>query len=190
MISVMVASIFLPFLPMRPVHILAQNLLCDFSQMGIPFDNVDEEYIKIPRSWDTKGLQRFMFVMGPLSSLFDIICFAVLWFIVGANTIELSKLFQSGWFIFGTLSQILVVYMIRTRKIPFIQSKASAPLMLSSAVISILACILGFTKAGISLDLSPLPLSFAPWLALILAGYFLSAQLVKNIYIRKYGEWI
>ena len=190
MISVMVASIFLPFLPMLPVHILTQNLLCDFSQVGIPFDNIDKEYLLTPRRWETQGIQRFMFLMGPLSSVFDILCFAVMWWVIQANTLELAPLFQAGWFIFGTLSQILIVHMIRTSKVPFLQSNASAPLVISSVLVGFLAVILAFTGIATGFDLATLPLAYAPWLILLLVGYCVATQLFKGFYLRRYGEWL
>ncbi|HZJ77713.1 MAG TPA: magnesium-translocating P-type ATPase [Clostridia bacterium] len=189
-VSVMVASIFLPFLPMLPVQILTQNLLCDFSQMGMPFDKTDEEYIKKPRKWEAKSIRSFMAYMGPLSSVFDILCFAVMWWVIGANTIELSSLFQSGWFVFGTVSQVLVIHIIRTGKIPFLQSRSSAPLLISTALVAIISIVIGFSRFAIGIDMAPLPLSFAPWLALILAGYFLACQWIKRFYIKHHGEWL
>ena len=190
MISVIVASIFLPFLPMLPVQILTQNLLCDFSQMGIPFDSVDQEYLKKPRKWETKSIRSFMAYMGPLSSVFDILCFAVMWRVIGADTAGLSQLFQCGWFVFGTVSQILVIHMIRTSQIPFLQSKPSAPLLASTFAVSAVAVAVGFSGLARGIDMMPLPVSFVPWLVLILAGYFLTAQLVKKFYVGKYGEWL
>ena len=190
MISVMVASIFLPFLPMLPVHILTQNLLCDFSQVGIPFDNIDKEYLLTPRKWETQSIQRFMFLMGPLSSVFDVLCFVVMWWVIQANTADLAPLFQAGWFIFGTLSQILIVHMIRTSKVPFVQSNASAPLVLSSLFVGILAIVLAFTGIATGFDLATLPIAYAPWLILLLVGYCVATQLFKGMYMRKYGEWL
>ena len=190
MLSVMIASIFLPFLPLLPVHILTQNLLCDFSQMGIPFDNVDKEYIRKPRKWDTGSIRRFMVMMGPLSTLFDILCFVVMWWIVGANAPQYAELFQTGWFIFGTLSQILVVFMIRTRKIPFLQSNASAPLIISSVLIGIAALVLAFTNLSFGLDFTILPLNYIPWLAGLLIAYCVATQLFKGIYVKIFKEWL
>ncbi|MDR0381433.1 MAG: magnesium-translocating P-type ATPase [Oscillospiraceae bacterium] len=187
MISVVAASVFLPFLPMLPVQILTQNLLCDFSQMGIPFDSVDEEYIARPRRWDTKSIRTFMAVMGPLSSVFDLLCFAALWWAVGADT---APLFQSGWFVFGTVSQVLVIHMIRTAKVPFLQSRPSAALFLSTFAVAALPLAVGFSGLAAGLDMAPLPLRFAPWLALLLAGYFAAAQVIKRFYIRHFGAWL
>ncbi|MDR1565005.1 MAG: magnesium-translocating P-type ATPase [Oscillospiraceae bacterium] len=192
MVSVLIASIFLPFLPLLPVHILAQNLLCDFSQIGIPFDGMDKEYLDKPHRWETASIRRFMFFMGPLSSIFDVACFAVMWWAFGANanTPEKAMLFQSGWFIFGALSQILVVHLIRTRRIPFIQSRASLPLIISSLIIVIISLGLVFLSYGDGLSLAILPLSFAPWLAGLLILYFLATQAFKMWYVRKFKEWI
>lgn len=190
MISVILASIFLPFLPMLPVQILTQNLLCDFSQMGIPFDHVDAEYMRKPRKWETSSIKSFMAYMGPLSSLFDLMCFAVMWWAIGANQIKYAPLFQGGWFIFGTLSQVFVIHMIRTAKIPFIQSKPSLPLLLSTFIVAIIGVMISFTDFSIGLDMSRLSLSFIPWLFLLLAGYLLGVFVVKRIYIRQYNEWM
>ncbi len=190
MVSVIVASLFLPFLPMLPVQILTQNLLCDFSQMGIPFDRVDKEYLTKPRKWETRSIQSFMAYMGPLSSVFDILCFAVMWWAIRANTAALAPLFQCGWFVFGTVSQVLVIHMIRTAKIPFLQSKPSLPLFLSTFIVAALAFVTGFTDLAIGLDMHRLPLVFLPWLAVILAAYLLCVQLVKKVYVRRHGEWM
>ena len=189
-ISVIAASIFLPFLPLMPVQILTQNLLCDFSQLGMPFDRVDEDYIKKPRKWETRSIKSFMGYMGPLSSIFDIFCFAVMWWAIGANTTALSPLFQGGWFVFGTVSQVLIIHMIRTVKVPFFQSKPSKPLLVSTAIVTVVAVAVGFSPLATAIDMAPLPFSFVPWLALILAGYGLSVQLFKKFYVRRYGEWL
>jgi len=190
MISVLIASIFLPFLPMLPVQILAQNLLCDFSQMGMPFDRVDEEYVLKPRKWEAHSVKTFMAYMGPLSSAFDLLCFAALWWALGANTPALSPLFQSGWFVFGTVSQVLIIHVIRTAKVPFLQSRPSAALLLSTLLAALVSLLVGFCDLAVGLDMQPLPLSFAPWLALILTGYFLAAQGIKKFYIKRHGLWL
>jgi Mg2+-importing ATPase len=190
MISVIAASLLLPFLPMLPVQILTQNLLCDFSQMGIPFDDVDKEYLKKPHKWETKSIKSFMAFFGPLSSVFDILCYAVMWWAIGANKVELSPLFHCGWFVFGTLSQVLVIHLIRTEKLPFIQSRPSMPLFLSTFLIAVLALIIGFTGLSVGFDMSPLPVRFIPWLALILTGYLAAVQMMKKVYIHRYKEWM
>lgn len=190
MISVIIASIFLPFLPLLPVQILTQNLLCDFAQMGIPFDRVDMEYSKKPRKWEARSIKSFMTFMGPLSSVFDLLCFAVMWWIIKANSAELAPLFQCGWFVFGTVSQIFVIHMIRTAKVPFVQSKPSLPLLLSTLVVAAAAVLTGFSSLATGIDMMTLPLSFAPWLLLLLVGYCLTAQLVKVFYVKRYHEWL
>lgn len=190
MIAVIIASIFLPFLPMLPVQLLTQNLLNDFSQIGMAFDDVDEEYLAKPQKWDSKGVRNFTFIMGPLSSIFDILTFIVLWYIIGANTQELAPLFQAGWFVFGTISQVLVIYVIRTQKVAFLESRPAKPLFISTIIITIIALIIGFTKVGVAIDLHQLPIKFMLWLALLSFAYMLSAEIVKKIYIKKFGEWI
>ena len=190
MISVIAASIFLPFLPMLPVQLLTQNLLCDFSQMGMPFDSVDEEYVKRPRKWETQSIKRFMALFGPLSSIFDIFVFAIMWWAMGANAPALSGLFQCGWFVFGTVSQVLIIYTIRTAKIPFLQSRPSNALLFSTVVVTIITLVVGFSGLAGGIDMLPLSVTFVPWLVLALLGYFLFAQLVKVLYIKHYGEWL
>ncbi|WMC92860.1 magnesium-translocating P-type ATPase [Kineothrix sp. MB12-C1] len=190
MISVIIASVFLPFLPMLPIQILTQNLLCDFSQMGIPFDNIDREYLLKPRKWETKSIQSFMAFMGPLSSVFDVLCFLVMWWMIGANGVKYAPLFQCGWFVFGTVSQVLVIHMIRTAKVPFIQSWPTGLLMASTTIIAIAALIVAFSDMAVGFDMVRLPLEFAPWLIILLVGYCLSTQLLKVVYIRRFGEWL
>lgn len=190
MISVIAASLLLPFLPMLPVQILTQNLLCDFSQMGIPFDDVDKEYLKKPHRWETKSIKSFMTFFGPLSSIFDILCYAVMWWAIGANKVELSPLFHCGWFVFGTISQVLVIHLIRTEKLPFVQSRPSMPLFLSTFIVAVLALVIGFTDLSVGFDMYRLPVQFIPWLALILIGYLAAVQMMKKVYIQRYKEWM
>ena len=190
MISVMAASFFLPFLPMLPVQILTQNLLCDFSQMGIPLDTVDPEYIQKPHKWETGSIRSFMAYMGPLSSIFDILCFAIIRWAFGANGPVPPAMFQCGWFVYGTLSQVLVIHMIRTAKVPFLQSKPSRSLFFSTFLVSVTALLISFTDFAKGLDMMPLPLRFLPWLGLILVGYLFSVMFVKKYYVRRYGEWM
>lgn len=189
-ISIIVASLFLPFLPMLPVQLLTQNLLNDFAQIGMSFDNIDDEYLLKPKSWDTESVKTFMHWLGSLSSIFDILCFLILWNLIGANSIDKAALFQGGWFIFGTLSQILIIYMIRTNKRPFIKSKPSRELVLSTTLVVIIACVIAFTNLAVGLDMMPLPLKFIPWLILLLMGYMLTVQIFKKLYVKRYDEWI
>ncbi|MDE6392648.1 MAG: magnesium-translocating P-type ATPase [Muribaculaceae bacterium] len=190
MFSVLAASAFLPFLPMLPIHLLVQNLMYDVSQTTIPFDSMDREYLSKPRRWDASDLKRFMVYIGPISSIFDIICFAVMWFVFGCVSPDHQAMFQSGWFIVGLLTQTLIVHMIRTRKIPFIQSRATWPVLLATAVIMVLGMIVPFTKFGEYLGFVSLPASYFLWLIGILLCYCGLTQLVKVWYIKKFGKWM
>ncbi len=187
MFSVLGASAWLPFLPMQPIQLLVQNMLYDFSQTAVPFDRMDADYLKSPRRWDTGALARFMLVFGPVSSVFDYVTFMIMWFVFGAKTPASRSLFQSAWFVEGLLSQTLIVHTIRTRKIPFIESVASAPLLLMTAVVMLAGLVIPFTELGDHLDLSPLPVAYYGWLFLILAGYMALAQAVKMWFVKKYG---
>lgn len=190
MIAVVVASIFLPFLPMLPVHILTQNLLNDFAQMGLAFDNMDADFVLKPQKWDVKLLKSFMWIMGPLSSVFDILCYIILWFVFGYNSMANSTYFQTGWFLFGTLSQIFIIHMIRTGKIPFIHSKPAPALLFSTLAVAVVALIIGFAPLAIVLDLKQMPVHFLLWLCILLVLYSLSVQGVKKIYQKQIGPWI
>ncbi|EPK7283511.1 magnesium-translocating P-type ATPase [Citrobacter farmeri] len=185
--SVLVASAFLPFLPMLPLHLLIQNLLYDVSQVAIPFDNVDDEQIQKPQRWNPADLGRFMLFFGPISSIFDILTFCLMWWVFHANVPEAQTLFQSGWFVVGLLSQTLIVHMIRTRRVPFIQSRAAWPLMLMTLVVMVVGIALPFSPLAGYLQLQALPLSYFPWLVAILVGYMTLTQLVKGFYSRRYG---
>ena len=189
-ISIIIASIFLPFLPMKPVQLLTQNILNDFAQLGMPYDNVDDEYLLEPKAWSTKNIKRFIFWFGPISTIFDVLCFVVLWFALGADSVANAGLFQSGWFLFGTLSQIAIIHMIRTAKTPFLESNASKRLTVSTLVVSIVACVIAFSDIAIALDMRPLPLKFVPFLILLLLGYCITVQVLKKVYVKKYGEWM
>jgi Mg2+-importing ATPase len=188
--SVLVASIFLPFLPMLPIQLLVQNLLYDISQVSIPWDNVDPDFLKKPRKWDAGGIARFMVFIGPISSIFDIVTFLVMWNVFGANTVEKQSLFQSGWFIVGLLTQTIIVHMIRTQHIPFIQSRAATPVILLTASIMAFGIYLPFSSLGAHLGMVPLPLSYFPWLAGILLCYCVLTQLMKRLYIHRFGQWL
>ena len=190
MFSVLAASAFLPFLPMLPIHLLIQNLLYDISQTTIPFDRMDPEYLRKPRKWDASDLSRFMICIGPISSIFDIITYLVMWYAFGCNSPEHQTLFQSGWFIEGLLSQTLIVHMIRTRKIPFIQSRATWPVMGLTCFIMAVGIVIPFTRFGASIGLMPLPLSYFPWLIGILLSYCALTQVVKVWYIKRFVRWL
>ncbi len=190
MFSVMFASAFLPFLPMMPIHLLIQNLLYDISQTTIPFDRMDPEFLRKPRRWDASDLKRFMIYIGPISSIFDIVTYLVMWHVFGCNSPEHQSLFQSGWFIEGLLSQTLIVHMIRTRKIPFIQSRATWPVISMTTLVMVIGIVIPFTSFGASIGLQALPLSYFPWLVGILLSYCVLTQLIKNWYVRRFSSWL
>ncbi len=190
MFSVLAASAFLPFLPMLPIHLLVQNLLYDVSQTTIPFDRMDPEYLRKPRRWDASDLSRFMICIGPISSIFDIALFWVMWYVFACNSPEHQALFQSGWFVEGLLSQTLIVHMIRTRKIPFVQSRASWPVTGLTMLVMGTGILLPFTGIGSSIGLVPLPWSYFPWLIGILLSYCILTQFIKNLYIKHFTRWL
>jgi len=189
-INMLGASAILPFLPMLPIQILIQNLLYDISQISIPWDRMDAEYIETPRKWDAAGISKFMIFIGPISSIFDYATYALMWYVFKANTPAHQNLFQSGWFIEGLLSQTLIVHMIRTKKIPFIQSWATAPVLALTTGIMALGIFIPFSGFADALKMVPLPLSYFPWLFGILLAYCMLTQLVKGWFIRKFHEWL
>lgn len=187
--SVLVASAFLPFLPMLAIHLLIQNLLYDISQLSLPWDKMDDEFLQKPRKWDAQNIKRFMIWIGPTSSIFDITTYALMWFVFGANSVEAQSLFHSGWFIEGLLSQTLVVHMLRTQKIPFIQSTAAFPVIVMTMLIMAVGIYIPFSPMGSLIGLEPLPWSYFPWLVATLLSYCVVAQLMKRIYIKRFGQW-
>lgn len=189
-LSMLIASAFLPFLPLIPLQILIQNLLYDFSQLSIPWDKMDEAFLKIPRQWDTHRIGNFMVCVGPISSIFDMVTFTLLWFVYGANNIANQALFQSGWFIEGLLTQTLIIHVIRTTKIPFLQSLAATPVILTSALIMAICIYLPYSPLASSFKLIPLPGSYFIWLVLILLSYCSLTQVVKIIYIKHFHSWL
>ena len=188
--SVLAASAFLPFLPMLPVQLLTQNLLYDFSQIAIPFDDLDPDYIAVPRQWKADDIGRFMLFIGPISSVFDIITFLVLWFVFGADGKEHASLFQAGWFIEGLLSQTLIVHMIRTAKIPFVQSRASWPVLITTAVVMTVGIGIAMLPIGAKLGFEAPPPLYLVFVSIILLAYMLLTQIVKRWYIRKFASWL
>jgi Mg2+-importing ATPase len=185
--SVLVASAFLPFLPMLPLQLLTQNLLYDIAQTGIPFDNVDAELVRKPLQWNPAGIGRFMLFFGPISSLFDITTFALMWWVFGANTVGRQALFQSGWFVVGLLTQTLVVHMIRTPKLPLIDSRAAAPLTIMTLAIMAAGIFLPMGPLADYFKMQPLPGAYFGWLAAILLAYCALTTVMKRLYIRRYG---
>ncbi|MGB3345169.1 MAG: magnesium-translocating P-type ATPase [Aequorivita sp.] len=188
--SILGASAFLPFLPMLPIQLLTQNLLYDISQTSIPWDKMDEDFLETPKKWEPKGIRRFMIYIGPTSSIFDYAMFAIMFFVFKANSPEHQSLFQTGWFVLGLLSQTLIVHMIRTKKIPFIQSWASAPVVALTSLVMVIGLIIPFTPIADILYMEPLPLAYFPWLIGILVAYSFLIQYVKNWYIRRFNTWL
>ncbi|MEO8298318.1 MAG: magnesium-translocating P-type ATPase [Burkholderiales bacterium] len=185
--SVLVASAFLPFLPMLPLQLLTQNLLYDIAQTGIPFDRVDAEQVAMPLRWNPHDIGRFMLFFGPISSVFDIATFALMWWVFDANTVARQGLFQSGWFVVGLLTQTLVVHMIRTARLPFIESRAAPLLMGTTLVVMALGIWLPLGPLAAYFRLQPLPGSYFVWLGAILLAYCVSTTLMKRLYIRLFG---
>lgn len=185
--SVLVAGVFLPFLPMLPLQLLVQNLLYDISQIAIPFDNVDTELLADPRRWNPDDISRFMVFFGPISSIFDIVTFVVMWSMFGANTVAQQTLFQSGWFIEGLVLQTLIVHLIRTQKIPFLESHAARPLLVMTAAVIAVGIYLPMGPFADYFKLQPLPTTYFIFLGAILFCYLLLAQTMKGFYARRYG---
>jgi Mg2+-importing ATPase len=185
--SVLVASAFLPFLPMLPLHLLVQNLLYDFSQIGIPFDNVDAELVNQPLRWNPADIGRFMIFFGPISSVFDLTAFALMWWVFDATTVARQTLFQSGWFVVGLLTQTLIVHLIRTPKLPVVQSRAATALTVMTLAIMAVGVWLPMGPLAEYFKLQALPLAFFPWLLGILIGYCAATTAMKHFYIRRYG---
>lgn len=201
MFSVLIASAFLPFLPMMPVHLILLNLIYDISCIAIPWDNVDLEYLKEPRKWDASDLGKFMIWLGPSSSIFDVVTYALMFYIIGPKVLGSSyhlldaegklafmMLFQAGWFVESMWTQTLVIHMIRTKKIPFIQSRASLPVtLLTFTGIGVLTLI-PFTSFGNKIGLMPLPPIYFVYLTIIVVLYMALATIIKKLYVKKYKE--
>ena len=199
--SLLFASVFLPFLPMAPVHLIVLNLIYDLSCVALPFDNVDEDFLKEPRAWTAKSITRFMSWLGPTSSIFDIITFAVMFFgiapmITGSSYAESTNpayflmVFQTGWFIQSMWSQTMVIYMLRSPKLPFIQSKPAFSLLVTSLFALFIVTVLPYTPLAASLKLATLNGMYFLALMLIIISYMLLVTIVKKVYIKKYHEWL
>ena len=189
--SIMIASIFLPFLPLLPIQMLIQDFIYDFSQIGIPYDNVDEDFIKIPRIWSTKGISRFMLIMGIASSIIDVLGFVIFWFVLGYNTPEEAAYFQTAWFIACLVTELCVIINVRTSHKPFIDSNPSPKfklLIALSLVLTICAPILLHSVP--SFNFVVLPLTYYLYLGLMVVIYMVMAAIIKKIYIKKYNEWL
>ena len=205
MFSVLAASAFLPFLPMASLHLILLNLIYDVCCTAMSWDNVDPEYLKAPRKWEAKGIGRFMLWMGPTSSVFDIATYLLLYFVVcplatggqlypqltdpAAQALYVA-LFQTGWFVESMWTQTLVIHMLRTEKLPFVQSRASVPVALLSLAGIALVTAIPFTPLAAPLEMAVLPPVYFLLLGILVAGYMLLVTAVKNLYVRRYGQWL
>ena len=199
MFSVVGASYLLPFLPMQSIQILTNNLLYDFSQTGIPTDNVDNELIEKPLKWDVSNIRRFMIFIGPISSIFDYATFGLMWFFFGCSAylshtldgtqkMHLMQLFQTGWFVESLLTQTLIVHIIRSRKTPFLKSHASTSMILTTLAIMVIGSSLPYSPFANILGLVPLPFSYWMWIICFLIIYSMLAHIIKTWFISKYGD--
>lgn len=188
--SVLVASAFLPFLPMLSIQLLVQNLLYDLAQLTIPWDNVDEDSLNQPVKWQTKSLLRFTLLLGPVSSIFDILTFIVLWFGFGINASAEQHLFQTGWFLMGLISQILVVHVVRTSKFPLLKSHSSLLVAVSSIIAIVTGMLIVFTPLRTVFDFAVMPKSYGFALIGLVSSYLITVELAKRGYMKLYKEWI
>ncbi len=186
-LSVIVASVALPFLPETPIQLLVEGLLYDFGQMTLPFDNVDKESLRRPKKFDIKSLKNFMLFMGPISSAFDLLVFVSLWFVLGVRE---AAVFQTIWFSYSIVSNLAGMHMIRTAKVPFFQSNAHKAVYASSILLSIIGLILPFTFVGRMIGLVPIAYEYITLILTVTILYCMIAIIAKRIYVRKYDEWI
>lgn len=202
MFSVLVASIALPFFPMLPIQILILNLIYDISCISIPWDNVDKDYLQVPRKWDASSIGKFMLWIGPTSSLFDIVTYAVMFFIIcpmvchggyndyGVNKTLFMAVFNAGWFVESLCSQTMVIHIIRTAKIPFINSRASGAVILSTIIAITVGIAIQYTSIGRALQMVSMPIMYFGWLIVILLCYIIVASAIKEVYKKYYGEFL
>ena len=200
--SLLVASIFLPFLPMAPVHLIVLNLVYDLSCVALPFDNVDQDFLKQPHTWEAKSITRFMVWMGPISSVFDILTFIFLYFIIvplvtghhyvhgSESALQFIILFQTGWFIESMWSQTMVIHMLRTAKVPFVQSRPAWLVILMTLVAAFFVTSLPYGPLVNILRLAPLGFPYFLFLICIIFLYMFSVTVIKKFYIKKYKEWL
>jgi len=198
MFSVVGGAYFLPFLPMAPIQVLVNNLLYDFSQVGIPLDHVDDEYLQKPRRWNIKSIRNFMFFIGPISSIFDYATFFLMLYFFGcaafgapgtsaADNTHFEQLFHTGWFVESLLTQTLIVHIIRTYRIPFVQSRASRTMTLATVVVMAIGVWLPFSPIAGYLGFTPLPGIYFVWLAGFLLAYSVLTHAVKMWFNRRFG---
>lgn len=189
--SIMIASIFLPFLPLLPIQMLLQDFIYDFSQIGIPYDNVDDEFLVKSKKWDTKSISKFMQIMGITSSLIDVFSFIIFWFIFKYNSVDKQAYFQTAWFVTCLITELMIIFNVRTSKKPFIESNASFKLNILTLVSLVLTILTPILLCNIStFNFVILPLQFYFYLVILVLLYFIIVSIIKKLYIKKYGEWL
>lgn len=186
-VSIVIASVLLPFLPETPIQLLVESLLYDFGQLTLPFDNVDKEYLNKPKQFNVKSLLHFMLFMGPLSSLFDLVVFATMWFMFNLRDVAT---FQTVWFSYSIVSNLIGMHIIRTAKIPFVQSNANKAVYTSSIMLSIIGILVPYTFLGNLIGLVPLEFKYISIILVVPILYCFVALFAKKIYMKKFGEWI
>jgi Mg2+-importing ATPase len=187
-LSVVAASVFLPFLPILPIQLIVQNLLYDTAQLSLPWDRVDADYLRAPRRWESRGLVPFMLIFGTLSSAFDLATFAALWWVFGGN--ESPALFQTGWFVEGLLTQLLVVLVLRAPTLPWQGRRAARVVVLAAVIAAVVGLLLPVSPVAGALMMTPPPLAYSLWLLVVTLAYALAAQLVKKRYMRRHRTWL
>lgn len=189
--SIMISSIFLPFLPLMPIQMLIQDFIVEISQIGIPYDNVDEEFIKTPKNWDTKDLSKFMRIFGIISSITDILAFLIFWFIFKYNSIEKQMYFQTAWFVECIISETLIIYYLRTNKLNYLKSNPSKILIGLSLITIACTILIPVILAGIAgFNFVVLPLNYYLYVIALVILYAIIVQVVKRIYLKKNGSWL
>lgn len=186
-VSIIIASVLLPFLPETPIQLLVESLLYDFGQLTLPFDNVDKDYLNKPKQFNVKSLLHFMLFMGPLSSLFDLVVFATMWFMFNLRDVAT---FQTVWFSYSIVSNLIGMHIIRTAKIPFMQSNAHRAVYTSSIMLSLIGILVPYTFLGNLIGLVPLDFKYLAIILVVPILYCFVALFAKKIYIKKFGEWI
>jgi len=199
MFSVVGASAFLPFLPMLPIQVLTNNLLYDFSQTAIPTDTVDADWLTKPRQWAIARTMRFILFIGPISSIFDYATFALMWFVFrcsayldpalgAAQRASLASLFQTGWFVESLLTQTLIVHIIRTKRVPFIGSRASLHMTLTTLLVMLVGAWLPYSPFAADLGMVPLPAVYWGWIGAFLLSYAALTHVVKTWFFKRFGS--
>ena len=189
--SIMLSSIFLPFLPLMPIQMLIQDFIVEISQIGIPYDNVDEEFLKTPKNWDTKDLSKFMKIFGIISSITDVCAFLIFWFIFKYNSIGKQEYFQTAWFVECIISETLIIYYLRTNKLNYLKSKPSNILVILSLITIICTILIPIVLSNIGgFHFIVLPINYYLYVVVLALLYALIVQIIKRIYIKKYKSWL